>query len=105
MKKILVISSFILLSCQDRTKEVEITVDPVFDSLIVQSEKNISNATKLINEGDSSISNKIEKTAKKIDKLEKEVQKLKKENNELKSNLDDANDVGRPFNIRSISND
>jgi hypothetical protein len=35
--------------------------------------------------------------------MENEIKQLKDENNELKDNLDDANDAGKPFIIRSVS--
>ena len=110
MKKIifslLVIS---LVGCQVfSSKETEdsdsINVDTTLDSILVNNSKNFELTNQINKQSDSMVTNKVEKTAEKITNLETQVTKLKKENNELKDKLDDADDAGKPFRIRTISN-
>lgn len=74
------------------------------DSLISISERNIDSASVKLTESDSAVSRKIDQTVQKIEHLENEVKQLKEENNELKGKLNDADDAGKPFRIRTISN-
>ena len=111
MKKIifslLVIS---LVGCQVfSSKEVDSSdsthIDAAIDSILTNNSKNFELTNQINKQSDSMVTNKVEKTAEKITNLETQVTKLKKENNELKEKLDDADDAGKPFRIRSISND
>ena len=110
MKKIifslLVIS---LVGCQVfSSKEVDNSdsthMDAAIDSILTNNSKNFELTNQINKQSDSMVTNKVEKTAEKITNLETQVTKLKKENNELKEKLDDADDAGKPFRIRSISN-
>ena len=107
MKYILL--SLLLVGCagsasEDTTKE-DTKLEQSIDSLINQSKKNMDSAAVQITKTDSVVVQKVEHTVKKIQHLETEVKQLKEENNELKDKLDDADDAGKPFNIRSVSND
>jgi peptidoglycan hydrolase CwlO-like protein len=74
------------------------------DSLIQKSEKTFIEANEASKKSDTAITNKVDKTVQKIGQLENEIKQLKEENNELKDELDDAGDAGKPFRIRTISN-
>lgn len=74
------------------------------DSILKKSQLNAVTLNETSTKSDTSISSKVDKTVKKIAKMEGEIKQLKQENNELKTKLDDANDDGEPFNIRTISN-
>ena len=105
-KTLLTVSMLLaMLSCKTSTKE-EFTVSGpnALDTLISNSNKNFEISSRISKETDSVVTNKVDNTVKKITKMEGEIKQLKKENNELKEKLDDANDDGQPFNIRSISN-
>jgi len=78
--------------------------DPEIDSILTKSQHNTELASGASQKSDSLIGKKIDNTVKKITHLETEVKQLKAENNELKEKLDDADDAGKPFRIRSISN-
>lgn len=98
---------FFLMSCysSENEKNTEKTLlDIKVDSLIALSKKNTDSASIQLTKSDSTVTEKIDKTVKKIQHLETEVKQLKAENNELKNKLDDANDGGKPFRIRTISN-
>ena len=92
----------LLVSCKE-----EINIEPQqkdgIDSLIELSKKNSDQALEANKKGDSTITNKVDKTVQKIGKLENEIKELKQENNELKEKLDDANDDGNTYRIRAIS--
>ncbi len=75
------------------------------DSLIEKNKETFKTATEASKKSDTTITNKVDNTVKKIVKMEGEIKQLKAENNELKNNLDDVNDDGKPFIIRSVSND
>jgi seryl-tRNA synthetase len=77
---------------------------PEIDSILTKSQHNTELASGASQKSDSLIGKKIDNTVKKITHLETEVKQLKAENNELKEKLDDADDAGKPFRIRSISN-
>ena len=106
MKYILL--SLLLVGCAGSTSEESTNenskLEQSIDSLINQSKKNIDSATVQITKTDSVVVQKVEKTVQKIQHLETENKQLKAENNELKEKLDDADDAGKPFRIRSISN-
>ena len=95
----------LFLSCNSSEKKENVTVVPdALDSLIMTSQKNFEMSGKMGRETDSAVTTKVNHTVNKITKMEGEIKQLKQENNELKSKLDDANDDGEPFNIRTISN-
>ena len=102
MKKILFIGLVCLASCKEEVK-IEPQQKDSIDSLIELSQKNSEQAVDLSKKGDSTITNKVDKTVQKIGKLENEIKELKQENNELKEKLDDANDDGNTYRIRAIS--
>jgi len=109
MKKIIktlfvLLFPLLILSCNSSKKEDSVSTPDVFDTIIMNSQKNFELTTKMNKESDSMVSTKVENTVKKITKMEGEIKQLKQENNELKDKLDDATDVGEPFNIKSISN-
>ena len=74
------------------------------DSIINQNEQNLVTLNQANQSSDSSINQKVEKTVKQITTLKTEVKQLKKENNALKTQLNDANDAGRPFKLLPVSN-
>ena len=85
-------------------KKIDTNEHSEIDSIITKSQHNTELASGASQKSDSLIGKKIDNTVKKIDHLETEVKQLKAENNELKEKLDDADDAGKPFRIRSISN-
>ena len=92
-----------LFSCGDKsTVKTSSGVD--VDSLIEKSGKTYVSANEANKKSDTAITNKVDKTVEKIGQLENEIKQLKAENDELKDKLDAANDGGRPYRIRSISN-
>ena len=95
----------LLIGCNsgNSKKIIENETDTKFDSIINKSQENITLATGASRKSDSTITGKVEKTVKKIEKMEKEIKQLKEENNELKTKLNDATDNGRPYRIRTIS--
>lgn len=74
------------------------------DSIINESKQNLLLVDQASREGDSSITQKVEKTVKQITALKQENQQLKAENNALKTKLGDANDIGKPFKLLPVSN-
>jgi hypothetical protein len=107
MKTISFILGVVLItSCGgNNTEEIKIEKNGKIDTLLKQSEINFTNASEASRRSDTVITTKVDNTVKKIVKMEGEIKQLKEENNELKNNLDDANDDGKPFIIRSVSND
>lgn len=101
MKKILLLS-LLFLGCSTNETEVDLSVD-LTDSVLVKSQENLTKASEINKQGDSSITGKVEKTAQKIEVMEKQITKLKQENNELKTKLNDANDAGEPFELLPVS--
>jgi hypothetical protein len=94
----------LILSCQSSKKEDGVMSGPdALDTLILNSQKNFEISGKISKATDSAVTQKVDHTVKKITQMEGEIKQLKQENHELKSKLDDANDGGKPFNIRSIS--
>ena len=73
------------------------------DSIIEQSQRSFVTADSVGRESDQFINSKVTKTVKQISTLKEEVKTLKAENNELKTKLDDAGDVGKPFQLLPVS--
>jgi peptidoglycan hydrolase CwlO-like protein len=107
MRYIVIVLMLLYISCTERSilESTNIINDNNIDSMIEESKEHLVDANKKIEESDSLVTDKIEKTAKKIDDLELEVKQLKKENYELKSKLDILDDDGQPFTLRTISDD
>lgn len=96
----------LFLGCtQSKTKEIKSEDYAIIDSVINKNQQNLSVASGANKKGDSLVTGKIDQTVKKITGLESQVKQLKKENNELKNQTDIGNDVGKPFIIRTISDD
>jgi peptidoglycan hydrolase CwlO-like protein len=105
MRTFLILTLLIsLISCGDNSPVITNSGINV-DSLIEKNKETFETATEANKKSDTSITTKVETTVKKIGELENEIKELKEENNELKDKLDDAGDAGKPFRIRSISND
>lgn len=104
MKKIALIV-MVLTSCQNAptNDSVENSYDSV-DSIINESVNKKMDIKKMSDSSTKMISNKIEKTATTITNLKQEVKELKDENKALKSAIDDNDNVGKPFDLRPISN-
>ena len=95
----------LISSCGSSKKEdASVSVPDGLDTIIMNSQKNFELTTQMNKQSDSMVSSKVDNTVKKITKMEGEIKQLKQENNELKDKLDDANDDGKPFSIKSISN-
>ena len=92
-----------LIGCSDKSG-VKTSSGVDVDSLIQKSEKTFMEANEANKKSDTAITNKVDKTVQKIGQLENEIQQLKEENNELKDKLDAATDGGKPYRIRTISN-
>ncbi|CAB4143445.1 hypothetical protein UFOVP449_190 [uncultured Caudovirales phage] len=103
MKPILVpIILTIFVSCSENSN-MTVAPNKEIDSLLDRNKNTTVILEQINRKSDSTIVSKIEKTVQKIGKLETEVKKLKAENNELKDRIDDANDDGVPYRIRTIS--
>ena len=74
------------------------------DSIIGENQRNLLVLDSTNKRTDSTISGKVEKTVKQITTLKEENTKLKKENESLKTKLDDATDIGQPFELLPVSN-
>ena len=95
----------IFMTCNTAKKEqTETNEYSKVDSVLQHSKENAVILNETSKKSDTSIAGKVDKTIKKIAKMEKQIKKLKAENNELKEKLDDANDVGKPYYIRSVPN-
>jgi peptidoglycan hydrolase CwlO-like protein len=103
MKNLFILVTLVsLLSCgQENTLKSKSGVD--VDSLLEKNSETFTIVNNVNRKSDSTITNKVDNTVKKIGQLENEIKELKEENNALKSKLDNSNDAGRPFNIRTIS--
>jgi septal ring factor EnvC (AmiA/AmiB activator) len=105
MKNIILATiSLLIISChhsEDTTNSIKDTSE--LDSIISKSNETFTNVSQANEKSDSLVIGKIDNTVKKIDHLETQVKELKKENNELKAKLDDIDDAGQPYSIRSIS--
>lgn len=83
--------------------ETNIENNDKVDSIIKQSKKNFFSADSVSRKSDSLINKKVTKAVKQIATLKQEVKTLKQENNALKVKLDDATDVGKPFQLLPVS--
>jgi len=103
--KLVYASVFLLsISCNSNIETTQTdNYNANIDSILIQSQENIARASGASRKSDSTITGKVEKTVKKIQKMETEIKQLKAENNELKSQLADSDDAGKPFTIRTIS--
>ena len=105
MKNIIAIATILLLSCNNsETIKIETNEPTELDSILTKSQQNLTIVGGANQKSDSIVTGKVEHTVQKIQHLETEVKQLKQENAELKDKLDDVDDAGKPFNIRSISN-
>lgn len=95
------IVSFLIPECNP--KEVVGNSTPSLDTIIQKVHKNVTIANETNKTSDSLVSDKVDKTVKKISNLEAEVKQLKKEKDELEKEIDDFDNDGKPFNLRSIS--
>lgn len=103
--KYIIISSLLLCGCNNLNVTPEPTKDySKTDSVIANSEKNLTIVNSTNQKSDSMVKGKINHTVNKINKLESENKLLKNENNELKNQINDNNDIGDPYIIRTISN-
>jgi hypothetical protein len=95
----------LILGCSspNETKVKENETYSAIDSIIGQSQKNLTVLDSTSKRTDSTITGKVEKTVKQISTLKEENTKLKKENEALKDKLDDATDVGKPFKLLPVS--
>lgn len=104
MKNIIFILSIILLSCGDN-EPVKTSTNVDVDSLLEKTKQTFESAKIANQNGDSSISGKVDKTVQKIQVMENQITELKEENNELKDKLNDANDAGERFDLLPVSDD
>ena len=105
MKYIVALSMLVLLSCNNSEPvNLESNENTELDSIITKSQQNQEVVNGANQKSDSIVTGKVEHTVKKIQHLETQVEQLKAENNELKDKLDDVDDAGKPFSIKSISN-
>ena len=105
MKYIVALSALLFIGCNhSETIKTETNEHSKFDSILTKSKQNLTIVSGANQKSDSIVGQKVEHTVKKIQHLETEVKQLKQENAELKDKLDDVDDAGKPFNIRSISN-
>ncbi len=105
MRYVVILFMLLLIGCAEQTSQEPTNTNEYakVDSIIGESQHHLTIADRKIKESDSLVTEKIEKTAKKIDNLEAEVKQLKQENNELKTKLDGMDDDGKPFTLRTIS--
>lgn len=105
MKYIVALATLLFIGCgHSETIKTETNENKKLDSIIQKSSENLTIVGGANKKTDSIVTGKVEHTVKKIGHLETQVKQLKAENNELKNKLDDADDAGKPFRIRSISN-
>ena len=98
--------SLMIMGCESNkqeSKNEENTYESI-DTILRRNEENFISISRASEKSDSSITKKVEKTVKQINTLKEEVKQLKEENNELKIKVDDANDVGKPFQLLPVSN-
>lgn len=103
MKKLFIISLFLFGCNYQKTTEID-NNNLSIDSLIIESQKKLIQLDSTSKVTDSNITGKVEKTVKQINTLKEEVTQLKKENNELKTQINNSNDVGKPFKLLPVSN-
>jgi len=107
MKKLYVLSTLLVLGCSNHNNEKNIEKNETsfqIDSIIQQSQKNLSTVDSANKKSDSTITGKVEKTVKQITTLKEENKQLKIENNALKTQLNDINTFGEPFKLLPVSN-
>ena len=105
MKLVYALLSMLVIGCNsNNTPKIEKNETySAIDSIIGQSQKNLTVLDSTSKRTDSTITGKVEKTVKQISTLKEENTKLKKENEALKDKLDDATDVGKPFKLLPVS--
>jgi hypothetical protein len=91
----------LLVGCS--VPEINVENNDKVDSVIEQSKKNFFSADSVSKQSDSLINKKVTKAVEQITTLKQEVKILKQENNDLKIKLDDATDVGKPFQLLPVS--
>ena len=96
----------LMIACQSNQPETKTQENEYesADTILQRNKDNFISVSRASEKSDSSISKKVEKTVKQINNLKEEVKQLKEENNELKAKIDDANDVGKPFQLLPVSN-
>ena len=111
MIRLIILSVLAVIGTCNAPKQEKIETDEFtnIDSLLQRSKQNSAVLEEANKKTDTSITGKVEKTVKKINVMEKQITELKAENNELKEQMDsvytDNADVGKPYNIRSVSSD
>lgn len=104
MKYIVALATLLFIGCgHSETTKTETNEHTELDSILTKSQQNLTIVNGANQKSDSIVGQKVEKTVQKIQHLETEVKQLKEENNELKDKLDDADNAGKPFRIRTIS--
>lgn len=105
MKTLYFLLFLILIGCQPQTnKKIETNENfNKVDSILNHSQQTLVTADQASAKSDSTINQKVEKTVKQITTLKQEVKTLKEENNALKTQLNDANDAGKPFKLLPVS--
>lgn len=103
---ILGLISLLVVACQSNKQESKNQENEYenVDTILQRNKDNFISVGRASEKSDSSISKKVEKTVKQINNLKEEVKQLKEENNELKAKVDDANDIGKPFQLLPVSN-
>ena len=108
MKNIIItyLLSVLIIGCESNKSIPKINENEFqqIDTILRRNEENFATVIRANQKSDSSISKKVEKTLTTINNLQSEVQQLKAENNELKAKVDDAVDVGKPFQLLPVSN-
>jgi len=96
----------IIIGCKSNKQEINTNENELqnIDTILRRSEENFTSVNRANKKSDSTISKKVDKTVNQINNLKNEVKKLKEENNELKIKINDANDVGKPFQLLPVSN-
>ena len=106
MKYIVALATILFIGCtHSETPKIETNEHTELDSILTKNQQNLTAIGSANQKSDSIVTGKVEHTVKKIQHLETEVKQLKAENNELKDKLDNVDDdAGKPFSIKSISN-
>lgn len=106
MKYIIVLTTLLFIGCNNsNTNKANTDEYAAIDSIIGKSQQNLADAIGANQKSDSLVTGKIDQTVKKITSLETQVKQLKAENNALKNQINSINDDGKPFIIRTISDD
>lgn len=74
------------------------------DTIIAQSESNLTVVATASRQGDSAIAKKVTNAVNKIQSLEAEVKELKEENSQLKEELGEAKSAGKPYKLLPSKN-